>query len=31
VAAQGDPETLFRDPGTERLRSFLGRFHQVFR
>jgi ABC-type polar amino acid transport system ATPase subunit len=31
VAAQGPPETLFRDPSTERLRSFLGRFHQVFR
>ncbi len=31
VAAQGEPEKLFRDPGTERLRTFLGRFHQVFR
>jgi polar amino acid transport system ATP-binding protein len=31
VAEQGDPDTLFRDPQTERLRSFLGRFHQVFR
>jgi ABC-type polar amino acid transport system ATPase subunit len=31
VAAQGAPEPLFRDPGSERLRSFLGRFHQVFR
>ena len=31
VAEQGDPETLFRNPQTERLRAFLGRFHQVFR
>ena len=31
IAEQGAPEALFRDPGTERLRSFLGRFHQVFR
>jgi len=31
VAAQGSPETLFREPGAERLRSFLGRFHQVLK
>jgi polar amino acid transport system ATP-binding protein len=31
IAEQGVPEALFRNPGSERLRSFLGRFHQVFR
>jgi ABC-type polar amino acid transport system ATPase subunit len=31
VAEQGVPEELFRNPSSERLRTFLGRFHQVFR
>jgi len=31
VAEQGAPEELFRNPSSERLRIFLGRFHQVFR
>jgi polar amino acid transport system ATP-binding protein len=31
VAEQGAPEELFRNPSSERLRMFLGRFHQVFR
>ena len=31
VAEQGAPEELFRNPSSERLRTFLGRFHQVFR
>ncbi|MDF1585169.1 amino acid ABC transporter ATP-binding protein [Marinimicrococcus flavescens] len=30
VVAQGPPQELFRDPESERLRSFLGRFHGVF-
>ena len=28
---QGVPDELFRNPSSERLRTFLGRFHQVFR
>jgi len=31
IAEQGKPDELFRNPSTERMRSFLGRFHQVFR
>jgi polar amino acid transport system ATP-binding protein len=31
VAEQGVPEELFRNPSSERLRMFLGRFHQVLR
>ena len=31
VLEQGAPVELFRNPGTERLRNFLGRFHGVFR
>ena len=31
VAEQGEPGELFRNPGSERLRTFLGRFHGVFR
>jgi len=31
IAEQGTPDALFRNPESERLRSFLGRFHQVFR
>ncbi|MBV8566523.1 MAG: amino acid ABC transporter ATP-binding protein [Methylobacteriaceae bacterium] len=31
IAEQGPPTTLFRNPTSERLRSFLGRFHGVFR
>jgi len=27
---QGPPEQVFRNPDSERLRSFLGRFHGVF-
>jgi len=31
IAEQGTPDALFRNPESERLRNFLGRFHQVFR
>ena len=31
IAEQGPPNELFRNPQSERLKSFLGRFHQVFR
>lgn len=31
VAEQGSPQELFRDPKSERLRNFLGRFQGVFR
>jgi len=31
VAETGPPDELFRHPKSERLKSFLGRFHQVFR
>ena len=31
IAEQGAPEALFRNPATDRMRSFLGRFHGVFR
>jgi polar amino acid transport system ATP-binding protein len=30
VAQQGPPSELFRNPESERLRSFLGRFHGLF-
>jgi ABC-type polar amino acid transport system ATPase subunit len=30
VVQQGPPEQVFRNPDSERLRSFLGRFHGVF-
>ena len=31
IAEQGPPGELFRNPSTERMKSFLGRFHGVFR
>ncbi|HEY0420688.1 MAG TPA: amino acid ABC transporter ATP-binding protein [Acetobacteraceae bacterium] len=31
IAEQGAAEALFRNPATDRMRSFLGRFHGVFR
>jgi len=31
IAEDGAPQELFREPKTERLKSFLGRFHGVFR
>ena len=31
VAEQGAPDVLFHNPESERLKAFLGRFHQVFR
>ena len=31
VAQQGTPEEVMVNPQSERLRSFLGRFHAVFR
>jgi polar amino acid transport system ATP-binding protein len=30
IVQQGPPEQVFRNPDSERLRSFLGRFHGVF-
>ncbi|MEZ5666503.1 MAG: amino acid ABC transporter ATP-binding protein [Alphaproteobacteria bacterium] len=30
IAADGPPKTLFANPGSERLATFLGRFHGVF-
>ena len=31
VAEEGPPGEMFRNPKSERLKTFLGRFHQVFR
>ncbi len=31
IAEEGPPQELFKNPSSERLRTFLGRFHQVFR
>ena len=31
IAEEGPPGELFRNPKSERLKTFLGRFHQVFR
>jgi polar amino acid transport system ATP-binding protein len=30
IAQQGQPDDLFRNPASDRLRAFLGRFHGVF-